>query len=127
MKKKTYLYKPECSDVVYSNLKAAVIDAYARMREEVKEKISSPYVIKEEGGYSVMVFIRGNAGMYRAHIDVFTPKATHSSTIKHIKIHNIRTDKDGWDNDCDYCCDECPNTDCEDRWLYDEDEEQGAD
>lgn len=125
MKKKTYLYRPETSATIYSNLKSAVVDAYDDMRAIHGGKVSSPYLVKEQGGYGVLMFTNEDHIPYRTHIDVFTARDKQLSDIKNIKIHKIRIDKDGgeYDNECDYCCDECDNVDCEDRWLCDEDEE----
>lgn len=135
MKKKTYVYRLVCSGVDYANLETAVQDAYANIRTNTyeKERLSSPYVLKVQGGYQVSVF-RNDGTVLRRKIDVFAPitSAYHKNKVK---THNVRTNKRGefpnfedrfpdddpFDDECDFNCDECDNEECEDR-MIDEDE-----
>ena len=135
MKKKHYIYRLVCTGVDYANLESAVKDAYAHIKHTTPTqfRISSPYVLKVEGGYQVSVF-RENGNLLRRKIDVFEPFATAQNSPK-VKVHNVRANKAGetdyptwWedeedeaDDECDFNCDECDNEDCEDR-LLDEDE-----
>lgn len=136
MKKKYYIYRLLCTNVDYANLESAVKDAYAHIKRMTfkDERISSPYVLKVDGGYQVSVF-RENGNLLRRKIDVFTPFAVAENSPK-VKVHNVRANKAGesprpsrwWlddedeaDDECDFNCDECDDEDCEDR-LLDEDE-----
>ena len=128
MKKKNYIYRLVCSGIDYANLETAVQDAYASIRANTyeKERLSSPYVLKVEGGYQVSVF-RNDGSVLRRKIDVFAPITTAHHKSK-VKTHNVRTNKRGefpygdlFDDECDFDCDECNNEECEDR-MIDEDE-----
>lgn len=137
MKKKHYIYRLVCTGVDYANLESAVKDAYAHIKRNAyqDERISSPYVLKVDGGYQVSVF-RNDGNVLRRKIDVFEPFATAQNAPK-VKTHNVRANKAGesnlptrlWylddedetDDECDFNCDECNDENCEDR-LLDEDE-----
>lgn len=140
MKKKNYVYRLMCSRVDYADLKTAVEDAYASIRDSAlaTERISSPYVLKVQGGYQVSVF-NNYGSVYRRKIDVFEPCAK-SRLVNKVKVHNVRANKTGKnpydpdsdyftllqnedesDDECDFNCDECDNAECEDR-MIDEDE-----
>lgn len=136
MKKKNYVYRLVCSGVDYANLEAAVHDAYASIRANTyeKDRLSSPYVLKVNGGYQVSVF-RNDGSVLRRKIDVFAPMATAHLKSK-VKTHNVRANKKGefpnfedrlldddlFDDECDFDCDNCPYEECEDRAIEDENE-----
>ena len=135
MKKKNYVYRLVCSGIDYADLKTAVQDAYQSIRNcsYESDRLSSPYVLKVNGGYQVSVF-RHDGAVLRRKIDVFEPLAKSRFTNK-VKVHNVRANKAGEfpdfcnrfpeddepDDECDFNCDECDNEECEDR-MIDEDE-----
>ena len=135
MKKKTYVYRLVCSGIDYANLETAVQDAYASIRASTyeRDRLSSPYVLKVNGGYQVSVF-RNDGSVLRRKIDVFVPCAKNRLVNK-VKLHNVRTNKAGEfpdfavrllddepDDECDFNCDECDDDECEDRMI---DENEG--
>lgn len=134
MKKKNYVYRLGVTQRDYATLEAAVQDAYADIRQATmkKDHISSPYVVKKEGGYKVVAF-RNDGGMLQRSIDVYVPSAQPQNKTK-VKMHNVRTNKAGkweeshwwWDDEtddeCDFDCDNCPDEECEDRAIEDENE-----
>lgn len=134
MKKKNYVYRLGVTQKDYATLEAAVQDAYADIRKNVvkKDYISSPYVVKKDGGYKVVAF-RNDGRVLQRTIDVYTPYAQPQNKAK-IKIHNVRTNKAGeweeshswWDDEtddeCNFDCDNCSDEECEDRAIEDENE-----
>lgn len=134
MKKKNYVYRLGVTQRDYATLEAAVQDAYADIRQNVmkKDRISSPYVVKKDGGYKVVAF-RNDGHVLQRSIDVYVPAAQPQNKAK-VKIHNVRTNKAGqwessnwwWDDEaddeCDFDCDNCPDEECEDRAIEDENE-----
>lgn len=129
MKKKNYVYRLVCSGIDYANLETAVQVAYANIRVNTceKDRLSSPYVLKVKGGYQVSVF-RNDGSVLRRKIDVFAPIAAAPLNSK-VKMHNVRANKRGefpnfdlFDDECDFDCDNCPNEECEDRAIEDENE-----